>query len=102
MLRKSLAVLVSGAWLLVSTAASASSAPAAAGAAPVPARETSASVRNEPPLPPAGPVDIKNAQGQFRDLGIGVILVTWLAVGGLLYWIFASIDDDDASSGTSP
>jgi hypothetical protein len=99
MLRKSLAVVVSSAWLLTSTAAIAASATEAAKTPPVPAGQSSTSTKNEPPLPPAGPVDIKNAQGQFSDWGIGAILVTYLAAGGLLAWIFFSIDDDDDDDG---
>src|SRR5262245_42478203 len=101
MLRKSLAILLSGAWLLVSTAASAASATEAAKVPPVPATtRTPDSAKYQPPLPPGGALDIKKAQG--GDLGIGVILLSWAAAGGLLFWIFSSIDnDDDSSSGTN-
>jgi hypothetical protein len=105
MLRKSVAVLVSSAWLLTGTAAIASAATQAATQPQVPATQTGTSTKNEPPLPPAGAVDIKKAQGgEFSDLGFGVILISWLAAGGLLFLIFAGDDDDDngGPTGTFP
>jgi hypothetical protein len=55
--------------------------------------------RNQPPLPPGRALPIRPAQGDgYDDLGMGVIIASWIAATGLLFLIVFSDDDDDESS----
>src|SRR5262245_18582871 len=99
MWRKLLAVILSGAWLFTSTVASASQ-PASAPNPPPATTASAPASRNTPPLPPGGALDIHKAQG-YSDLGFGVILLSWIAAGGLIWLIIASTNSDN-DNGVTP
>lgn len=100
MARMPLAVVLSGALILsgMSPAAFAAAAPApqpAQASAPPAAPRTG----NQPPLPPGRAVDLRDMNGGADDdLGIGLIVLSWVAAGALLFLIFSGDDDDDSSS----
>jgi hypothetical protein len=96
MSRKSLAVLVSGAYLLMTIAGAASAAPEAAIPTQPPA-QTAAPAMNQPPLPPGGAANIREAQSR---IGPGIILLGVAAAAAVLVVIFLSIDEDEDD--TSP
>ena len=84
MLRQLMAVLVSSALVFGSVSTTAMSAP----------MQTSASIKNQSPLPPGGAAGIRQAQGSQIDplLAIGIVAGLFL-VGVLL--IGDSTDDDN-------
>jgi hypothetical protein len=99
MMRVPLAIVLSGALISsgMSPAAFAAAAPAPQ-PAQVSAPQTGASTGNQPPLPPGRAVDLREMQGGADDdIGIGVIVLSWVAAGALLFLIFSGDDDDDSS-----
>jgi hypothetical protein len=95
--RKLLAAVLSSALLWTSVAGAAPQAteplkPAA------PASAQTASPRNQPPLPPGRALPIEQAQGdEYDDLGMGVIIASWVAAVAVIVLVVFNDDDDDES-----
>lgn len=98
--RPPLAVLLSSAWLWTAIAASALAAPATV--PPTTAIAKTASTANQPPLPPGRAVGIRKAQGGAEDdLGIGVIIASWVGAAALILWVVSDHDDDNSTAPTT-